>query len=112
IFVMGDGDGHRTPEGRLFRGGSWRTEAEFPLARAVATDFYFHAGGSLAPAPPAERPASTTYRYDPANPVPTIGGNMSSLADRVELPAALELSGRIPYEWRWASIVKVGGQDQ
>ena len=34
IFVMGGGDGHRTPEGRIFHGGEWRFEEEWPLARA------------------------------------------------------------------------------
>jgi putative CocE/NonD family hydrolase len=112
IVVMGDGDGHRTPQGRIYRGGAWRGEREFPLARAVATDYYFQAGGGLGAAPPQAAAAGTTYRYDPRNPVPTIGGNISSLSDQVPLPAALKESGRIPLEWRWASIVKVGGQDQ
>ena len=34
IFVMGGGDGHRTQDGRLFHGGTWREEREWPLARA------------------------------------------------------------------------------
>ena len=36
IFVMGGGDGHKTADGRLFVGGYWRDENEWPLARALA----------------------------------------------------------------------------
>ena len=43
IFVMGSGEPHKTPEGRLFVGGRWRDEREWPLARAVATPYYLHA---------------------------------------------------------------------
>jgi hypothetical protein len=77
IYVMGGGDAHKTPEGRLFVGGHWRDEREWPLARAVATPFYLHANGVLAPDRPAEGPP-TTYLFDPRNPVPTLGGNVSS----------------------------------
>jgi len=31
IFVMGGGDAHKTPEGRVFVGGHWRDEHEWPL---------------------------------------------------------------------------------
>jgi predicted acyl esterase len=36
---------------------------------------------SLKTDPPREERAATTYRFDPARPVPSIGGNVSSLAD-------------------------------
>jgi putative CocE/NonD family hydrolase len=76
IFVMGTGDGHRE-QGRLFHGGYWRDEREWPLARAKDTRFYLTEGGELARTAPTAARASTTYQYDPANPVPTIGGNIS-----------------------------------
>jgi hypothetical protein len=77
IFVMGGGDAHRTPEGRIFVGGHWRDEYEWPLARTVATPYYLRANGLLSPEKPgAESPA--TYQFDPHHPVPTIGGNISS----------------------------------
>ena len=52
----------------------WRQEDAWPLARARATKYYLHtAGHSLSTAPPAnEQP--DRYLYDPADPVPTIGG--------------------------------------
>ncbi len=77
IYVMGGGDGHKTPEGRLFVGGHWRDEKEWPLQRARQTAFYFHANGGLSPERPAHNPP-LTYLFDPRNPVPTLGGNISS----------------------------------
>lgn len=78
IFVMGTGDGHKTEKGQLFHGGYWRDEQEWPLARARPTRYYIHAGGSLSTEPPTETTSATSYTFDPANPVPTIGGNLSS----------------------------------
>ena len=77
IFVMGGGDGHRTPDGRIFVGGHWRDEPAWPLARARATPYYLHADGLLSPQQPAAE-AATSFRFDPHHPVPTIGGNISS----------------------------------
>lgn len=77
IYVMGGGDAHRTPEGRLFVGGHWRDEQEWPLARTQPTSYYLHAGGVLAPNQPAADPP-IKYLFDPHNPVPTLGGNVSS----------------------------------
>jgi uncharacterized protein len=110
IFVMGEGTGEKSREGRLIRGGHWRSEQEFPLARAQDTPFYLQAGGQLDSRSPVEQQASTTFTYDPRNPVPTIGGNISSLNDQAPTPPGLE--GKLPFESRWTSIVKVGGQDQ
>ena len=77
IFVMGGGDAHKTPEGRIFVGGYWRNENEWPLARAKDTAFYLHEKGALTTEKPdAEEP--TSYQFDPKHPVPTLGGNISS----------------------------------
>jgi len=82
IYVMGGGDAHKTPEGRIFVGGHWRDEREWPLARATPTPYYLHANGVLSPDKPTEgKPAEDrpiTYQFDPRNPVPTLGGNVSS----------------------------------
>lgn len=77
IFVMGAGEPRKTPEGRLFVGGHWRTEREWPLARAVDTPYYLHADGTLSIQKP-DNAQPTSYRFDPKNPVPTLGGNVSS----------------------------------
>lgn len=61
----------------------WRQENEWPLARTQFTPYYFHSQGtadsgtgSLSPSQPGQEPADH-YRYDPANPVWTVGGNHS-----------------------------------
>lgn len=77
IYVMGGGDGHKTPEGRIFVGGHWRDEQEWPLARTRSTPYYLHGGGRLSPDTPGEA-APVRYLFDPRHPVPTLGGNISS----------------------------------
>lgn len=78
IFVMGGGDAHKTPEGRIFVGGYWREEREWPPARTSSTPYYLHAGGGLSTQKPAPAPSGTHYLFDPRHPVPTLGGNISS----------------------------------
>jgi uncharacterized protein len=78
IYVMGGGDGHKTPEGRLFVGGKWREEQEWPLARTQYTPYYLHPNGRLSPKQPALITNPVTYQFDPKDPVPTLGGNVSS----------------------------------
>jgi uncharacterized protein len=84
LFIMGGGDGRKTPSGRLRHGGHWREEKTFPLERSAPTPYYLHADGSLTPKQPTQKTAATTYRFDPENPVPTIGGNLSSVAGLLE----------------------------
>lgn len=76
IYVMGTGDDDRSPAGRLRHGGYWRGEREWPIARAKPLTLYFTAEGKLADAPSST--GSVTYTFDPTDPVPTIGGNISS----------------------------------
>ena len=68
IFVMGD--------------NVFREENEWPLARAVSTRYHLHSAGqangltgdgTLSLDAPADEPADR-FVYDPANPVPTVGG--------------------------------------
>jgi len=74
LFVMGTGDGHKTESGKLFHGGSWRDAPDYPLPDAVPTKYYLRAGRGLTTAVPGEAAASTTFEFDPKNPVPTVGG--------------------------------------
>jgi len=78
IFVMGGGSEEKTPEGFHLHGGVWRDEQEWPLARTRWTSYYLHADGALSPQKPAEAGSSSSFDFDPRNPVPTIGGNISS----------------------------------
>lgn len=78
LFVMGTGDGHKDDNGRMFHGGYWRDAQEWPLPGTEYTTFYLHADGSLTPnKPEADEAESTTYTYDPRDPVLTIGGSFS-----------------------------------
>jgi putative CocE/NonD family hydrolase len=71
IFVMGGGSGRRTAQGKLDHGGRWRDEQEWPLARAREKTYWL-AGDALAET--EAEGAARTFRYDPEDPVPTIGG--------------------------------------
>lgn len=76
-FRMGGGSGRRTPAGRLDHGGGWHAAAGWPLPGTRFTPWYLHADGRLAPQP-AEGEGTRTYGFDPAHPVPTIGGSITS----------------------------------
>ena len=78
LFVMGTGDGHKDADGRLFHGGYWRDATTWPVPGTTFVPYYLHADGSLSPEKPRERASSTTYTFDPAHPVPTIGGGASA----------------------------------
>src|ERR1700735_3397400 len=55
-FLMGTGDGHKDAAGRLYHGGEWRASKVSPSA---------------------PESAATVFQFDPAHPVPTIGGGVS-----------------------------------
>jgi putative CocE/NonD family hydrolase len=84
LFIMGGGDGSKSPSGRLKHGGHWREEKTFPLERTKFTPYYLHADGGLSPSKPAATTSSTTLRFDPFLPIPTIGGNLSSVQGLLE----------------------------
>jgi putative CocE/NonD family hydrolase len=77
-FMMGTGDGHKDDNGRLYHGGEWREADRWPLPGTTFVPYYFQAGGDLSIDSPGNTAASTTYRADPEDPVPTIGGSFSS----------------------------------
>lgn len=78
IFVMGGGSGRRTADGRLDHGGYWRAESAWPLADTVPTSLYLTADRRLSVMPPEDRRPPLSYDADPANPVPTLGGAITS----------------------------------
>ena len=112
IFVMGGGSGRRSGAGRLVHGGRWRDEHEWPLARTRFTDYYLHGDGALTTDPPREASSATTYRFDPARPVPSIGGNVSSLRDVLPLPAGLADPSYAGRAERTVDVMRPGGFDQ
>ena len=78
IFVMGE--------------NKWRDEEAWPLERAKNTHYFLHSGGKAnsssgdgalsVEAAPAK--AADTFTYDPANPVPTVGGPLC--CDNARMP--------------------------
>jgi putative CocE/NonD family hydrolase len=66
-FVMGDPDDANTPA------NEWRTADDWPIP-ATTKRLYFMSNGALRPRPSRQKDSSLSYKYDPENPVPTIGG--------------------------------------
>ncbi|HXN21698.1 MAG TPA: CocE/NonD family hydrolase [Candidatus Dormibacteraeota bacterium] len=69
----------------------WRNECEWPLKRTQDTKYYLHSGGransllgdgTLDTTPPAPEP-NDHFIYNPAKPVPTLGGNVAMQPSRV-----------------------------
>jgi uncharacterized protein len=73
LFVMGTGDGHKDANGRLHHGGYWRDADAWPVPGVRFVNYYFQPDGGLAPSLPSAGPEATTFTFDPANPVPSIG---------------------------------------
>ncbi|MBV9537644.1 MAG: CocE/NonD family hydrolase, partial [Acidisphaera sp.] len=94
VFVMGGGSGRRTAEGTLDHGGRWIAASDWPLPQARPVSYFLHSDGTLSPQRPDGDAAPLRYDFDPRHPVPTIGGNFSSLEpvatagsfDQVEAP--------------------------
>jgi putative CocE/NonD family hydrolase len=78
LFVMGGGSGRKTADGKLDHGGAWRDGLDWPLPETEFTPYYLHTDGGLRPDPPETAGKSLSYDYDPRNPVPTIGGTLTS----------------------------------
>jgi putative CocE/NonD family hydrolase len=55
------------------QGGGWRDLDDWPPP-SEPTRWYLHQGGRLAPTPPASSSEPDRYRFDPADPTPSVGG--------------------------------------
>ena len=55
--------------------GEWRDLADWPPPEMARQPWYLAAGGSLVPEPPAQ-PGISSFRYDPADPTPSVGGQL------------------------------------
>ena len=109
IFVMGTGDGSKTADGKLNHGGYWRDEQEWPLARTRYTDYYLHADGRVSAQAPTVAKASTDFLFDPHNPVPTIGGNISS-GNEIMLQGAWDQKGG-PHVWNFQEPIPLSARN-
>jgi putative CocE/NonD family hydrolase len=79
VFVMGGGTGRRDAAGRLEHGGAWITLPDWPPPEARFVAWHLHDDMSLDTRAPGLDGAKLSYDFDPAHPVPTIGGNLTSL---------------------------------
>jgi putative CocE/NonD family hydrolase len=84
LFVMGGGTGRRNRDGRLDHGGYWRDADDWPLPEARPTPYYLHANGGLDTTAPTAASGSISFDDDPRDPVPTIGGAITSGAPVME----------------------------
>jgi putative CocE/NonD family hydrolase len=78
IFAMGGGSGRRDANGRLEHGGRWLAADAWPLAATRIAPWHLHADGRLSPETPAAGAEPLAYVFDPRDPVPTIGGALTS----------------------------------
>lgn len=106
IFVMGTGDGKKTDKGLLNHGGHWRSETEWPPAKAQITKYHLGKGGALST---DTSTGSTSYTFDPRNPVPTIGGCISSGNDILLQGAWNQIGG--PHVWNWQNPVPLSARN-
>jgi putative CocE/NonD family hydrolase len=76
LFRIEGRNGAKNSGGRLQAGGTWQEFDSWPPADARPTKYYLGGDLSLTAAPPAA--ASINYTYNPSDPVPSIGGSVSS----------------------------------
>lgn len=67
-YVLGDVSDPQAP------GNTWRTADAWPPFPMAPTSYYLHAAGTVSTQPPGRDAAHLSYAYDPARPVPTVGG--------------------------------------
>ena len=75
-FRIEGGDGVRNADGRLQAGGTWQEFTEWPPADSSPVSYYLGADRGLTTSAPAA--GALTWTHDPSNPVPSIGGRVSS----------------------------------
>ncbi len=111
-YVMGDVNDPKAP------GNEWRTALAWPTP-SKPVSYFLNAGGALTEKLPPETESSASYKYDPKDPVPTIGGanltikkgpmDQRAAGDRKDilkyvtpvLTSPIEITGRITVEL-WA----------
>jgi len=89
VFVMGGGPGTKNAAGHLEHGGRWITAGDWPLPGTRFIRHYLHHNGDLSPKLPDAASDALVFDFDPSHPVPTIGGNITSL-DPIAYPGAFD----------------------
>lgn len=78
LFLMGGGTGRKIASGRMDHGGRWIQGDDWPLPAVRPARFYLREGGELSKDLPATNARPISFDYDPSNPVPTMGGPLTS----------------------------------
>ncbi|BCB18573.1 CocE/NonD family hydrolase [Bosea sp. ANAM02] len=94
LFLVGGGSGKRDADGRLAQGGRWIERSHWPLPDTDQQHWYIHGNGRLSRDAPAPDAAPLIYDFDPADPVPTIGGALISGQPIFEAAASTSARGR------------------
>ena len=84
MFVMGGGQGRMLSSGRIDHGGDWRSFESLPVGGPSERILYLHSDGSLQESQPDSRIQSTDYVFNPADPVPTVGGSLQNPLGKTE----------------------------
>lgn len=78
VFLMGGGTGNRDQNGRMDHGGRWLQSSQWPLPGSQALTLYLNAQKQLTRTAPEGVDTHLSYFADPAHPVPTLGGALTS----------------------------------
>jgi putative CocE/NonD family hydrolase len=78
VFLMGGGSGRKDDNQRIEHGGRWLETTQWPLPGSEEVSFYLTEEGGLELTAPHSSDAHRQYCSDPNNPVPTIGGSLTS----------------------------------
>lgn len=79
IFLMGGGSGRRTPDGHLDHGGKWFDATDWPVPDTIYQTLFLNEEQRLDNRG-AQVASACSFDYDPAHPVPTVGGDFSSFS--------------------------------
>ena len=116
MFIMGGGDGRAIdvtneelplqnfarwasePESnsarvKLNHGGRWIDSPDWPVQNVTPTPFYLQSGGGLSADKPAVASDPSRYEFDPANPVPQIGGDWTHRPQFASNPGLVRTDG-------------------
>ena len=107
-FRMG-GAGGKNAAGQLLHGGHWVSANQWPPAGVEAQDWFLQPGAGLQRELPADSVPSRLV-YDPAHPMPTVAGNVSSMTQNLPPFARMMRTGD-PISLR-QSLVLQGAADQ
>jgi putative CocE/NonD family hydrolase len=80
-FVMGGSDGRRGRSGTLYHGGHWASATTWHPQHVTEAALHLWGDGSLRTDPPGPEAGDTRFRFDPGDPVPTIGGTAQTPID-------------------------------